>query len=145
VTGVWRPEAGGANLLTIVALKQMFDGHARQTGTIASQLLHPSHSTRYVIVVDEDIDITNLEEVMWAMCTRTDPRHSITVIDGTHANVLDPMVRSRYDDNAGLVASCAIIDACRPYRLKDKFPKVAESSEEFKQQVRERWRGKLEI
>jgi UbiD family decarboxylase len=145
VTGVWRPEAGGANLLTIVALKQMFDGHARQTGTIASQLLHPSHSTRYVIVVDEDIDITNLEDVMWAMCTRTDPRHSITVIDGTHANMLDPMVRSRYDDNAGLVASCAIIDACRPYRLKDKFPKVAESSEEFKQQVRERWRGKLEI
>lgn len=145
VTGVYRPEAGGANLLTIVSIKQLYDGHARQVGTVASQLLHPSHSTRYVIVVDDGLDITNLEEVMWAVCTRSDPARSIAIIDQTHANALDPMVRSRYDKAAGNTASCAIIDACWPYRALAKVPKVAESSEEFKKQVKAKWRGKLSL
>ena len=145
VTGVYRPEAGGANLLTIVSIRQLYDGHSRQVGTVASQLLHPSHSTRYVIVVDDGLDITNLEEVMWAVCTRSDPARSIGIIDRTHANALDPMVRSRYELNAGNTGSCAVIDACWPYRFLAKVPKVAESSEEFKQQVKAKWSGILPL
>jgi 4-hydroxy-3-polyprenylbenzoate decarboxylase len=71
ITGIYRPEAGAANLLTVVSIRQMFAGHARQVGTVASQLL--SHPTRYVVVVDDDIDVMNVEDVVWAMCTRTDP------------------------------------------------------------------------
>jgi UbiD family decarboxylase len=143
VTGVYRPEAGAANLLTVVSIKQLYDGHARQVGAVASQLLHPSHSTRYVVVVDDGIDITNLEEVMWAVCTRSDPARSIAIIDQTHANALDPMARSRYDKAAGNTASCAVIDACWPFRSLSKVPKVAESSEEFKKQVKAKWSGIL--
>jgi UbiD family decarboxylase len=145
ITGVYRPECGGANLLTIIGIRQMYDGHARQAGVVASQLLHPSHSTRYVIVVDEDIDITSLEDVLWAVCTRSDPRNAISVIDHTHANVLDPMVRSRFDERAGHTSSCAVIDACRSYSLRGRFPKVAESSAEFKKRVREKWSGVLDL
>ena len=145
VTGVYRPEAGGANLLTIVSIKQLYDGHSRQVGTVASQLLHPSHSTRYVIVVDDGLDITNLEEVMWAVCTRSDPARSIAIIDRTHANALDPLVRSRYEANAGNTGSCAVIDACWPYRFLAKVPKVAESSDEFKKQVKTKWSGVLPL
>ena len=145
ITGVYRPESGGANLLTLISVKQAYDGHARQAGVVASQLLHPSHSTRYVIVVDDDIDVLNLDDVMWAVCTRSDPRHAITLIDHTHANILDPMVRSRFDERAGHTGSCAVIDACRPFPLRDRFPKVAESSAEFKKQVREKWAGILNL
>jgi 4-hydroxy-3-polyprenylbenzoate decarboxylase len=145
ITGVYRPESGGANLLTIIGLQQKYDGHARQVGVIASQLLHPSHSTRYVIVVDDDIDVESLEDVMWAVCTRSDPRNSITVIDHTHANLLDPMVRSRFDEKAGHTGSCAVIDACRPFAAKECFPKVAESSAEFKKLVKEKWAGILDL
>ncbi|HEY3305516.1 MAG TPA: UbiD family decarboxylase [Candidatus Binatia bacterium] len=145
IAGVYRPESGGANLLTLISLKQGYDGHARQAGVVASQLLHPSHSTRYVIVVDDDIDVLDLEEVMWAVCTRSDPARSITIIDHTHANMLDPMVRSRFDESAGLTGSCAIIDACRPFSRRNQFPKVAESSAEFKKQVREKWAKILQL
>jgi len=145
ITGVYRPESGGANLLTFLSIKPAYDGHARQAGIVASQLLHPSHSTRYVIVVDDGLDITNLEEVMWAVSTRSDPARSITIIDQTHANALDPMVRSRYEPNAGNTGSCAIIDACWPYRARSKVPKVAESSEEFKKQVKDKWSGILPL
>ena len=139
VTGVYRPESGAGNLLTLISLKQTYDGQARQVAVIASQIMNPSYSTRYVIVVDDDINIMNLEDVMWAVCTRSDPVRSITLIDRTRANFLDPMVRSRFDANAGHTGSCAVIDACRPYALRDRFPKVAESSAEYKQQVREKW------
>ena len=143
ITGVYRPEAGAANLLTVIGIKQMFHGHARQVGVVASQLL--SHPTRYLLVLDDDIDVTNLEDVVWGMCTRTDPSRSITIIDDIHVNILDPMVRSRFDTNAGHIGSCAVIDACKPYQFLDKFPRVAESSEEFKKLVRQKWSGVLDI
>jgi UbiD family decarboxylase len=143
VNGVYRPEAGAANLFTVISIKQMHAGHARQVGVVASQLL--SHPTRYVVVVDEDIDVMSLEETIWAICTRTDPRRSIAIIDDIHVNVLDPMVRSRFDDNSGHTGSCAVIDACKPYQQFDRFPKVAESSTEFKRTVREKWAGILKL
>lgn len=143
ITGVYRPEAGAANLLTVVGIEQMYHGHARQVGTVASQLL--SHPTRYLIVVDADIDVTNLEDVMWAVCTRTDPTRSITLIDDIHVNVLDPMVRSRFDRDAGHTGSCAVIDACKPYQRREQFPKVAESSVEFKKTIRKKWSGILKL
>jgi UbiD family decarboxylase len=143
ITGIYRPEAGAANLLTIVGIKQMFHGHARQVGTVASQLL--SHPTRYLVVVDDDIDVTNLEDVVWGICTRTDPIRSITIIDDIHVNILDPMVRSRFDKGAGHTGSCAVIDACKPYQLLEQFPKTAESSEDFKKFVRSKWAGTLNL
>jgi len=143
ITGVYRPESGGGNFLTVIGLKQAYDGHARQAAVVASQLMQMS--SRYVIVVDDDIDVLNLEDVMWAVCTRTDPARSITLIDQTRANILDPMVRSRYDKNAGHTSSCAVIDACRSYALRDRFPKVAESSVEFKQQIKQKWAAILNL
>lgn len=143
ITGVYRPEAAAANLLTVVAIRQAFAGHARQVGTVASQLL--SHPTRYVVVVDDDIDVMSLEDVVWAICTRTDPSRSIGIIDGVHVNVLDPMVRSRFEENAGHTGSCAIIDACKPFQHLSEFPKVAESSGEFKKTVREKWSRILKL
>ena len=143
ITGVYRPEAGAANLLTVISIKQMHAGHARQVGTVASQLL--SHPTRYVVVVDNDIDVMSLEDTIWALCTRTDPIRSIAIIDDIHVNVLDPMVRSRFDKNSGHTGSCAVIDACKPFQQLHRFPKVAESSAEFKKTVREKWSGILKL
>ena len=143
ITGVYRPEAGAANLLTAVSIRQMFAGHARQVGTVASQLL--SHPTRYVVVVDDDIDVTSLEDIIWAICTRTDPSRSITIIDDIHVNVLDPMVRSRFDKSKGHTGSCAIIDACKPYQFLTAFPKTAESKEDFKKAVRQKWSAVLNL
>ena len=65
---------------------------------------------RYVVVVDEDVDPTNLEEVVWAMCTRSDPERSLDIIKRAWSGPLDPAIRP---DKKGF-NSRAIIDATRP-------------------------------
>ena len=41
---------------------------------------------RYVVVVDDDIDITNMDDVLWAMTTRVDPARDIEIISGAYAS-----------------------------------------------------------
>ena len=74
VRGVWYHEAAGAAyLFLVVAIKQRYPGHARQAGLIATECHAAAYLGRYTIVVDDDIDPTNLNEVLWALCTRSDP------------------------------------------------------------------------
>ena len=80
VTAAWAHEIGTARLLLGVAIKQRYPGHAKQAGHIAAMCHAGAYAGRYVIVVDDDIDVSNLEEVIWAMCTRSDPADSIDII-----------------------------------------------------------------
>ena len=73
VTEVWAHEVGGSRLFLAVAIKQRYPGHAVQAGHIAAMCHAGAYLGRFVIVVDEDVDVTNLEEVIWAACTRCDP------------------------------------------------------------------------
>jgi 4-hydroxy-3-polyprenylbenzoate decarboxylase len=133
VQGVWCHEAGGAYFFNVISLKQRYPGHARQAGLIATQIA--SWMGRYVVVVDEDIDPTDLGQVIWAICTRTDPTQSIEIIRRTYTNGLDPMV----GDGEALFTSRAIIDACRPFeRLKD-FAPVIEMDPALLRQVSEKF------
>ena len=70
VVGVWQHVA---QLMTVVALKQRYAGHAQQVGAAAALIAGGVSMGRYVIVVDEDVNVLDLEEVIWAMSTRTDP------------------------------------------------------------------------
>ncbi|MFC2123088.1 UbiD family decarboxylase, partial [Bacteroidota bacterium] len=60
VKGAWSHEAGGARLFTVVSIKQRYHGHSRQAGVLASQLDPSSMQGRWVVVVDDDIDPTNM-------------------------------------------------------------------------------------
>src|SRR5713226_5724985 len=77
VRGVWCHEAGGSRLLIFVSIKQRYPGHARQAGLVASYCHAGAYLGRYVIVVDDDIDVTNTNDVLWALCTRSDPEQDI--------------------------------------------------------------------
>jgi hypothetical protein len=74
VAGVWVHEFGGARMFNVVAIKQAYPGHARQAGLLAAGCQSGSYLGRFVVVVDDDVDPTDLFDVMWAMCTRCDPR-----------------------------------------------------------------------
>ena len=77
-----------------------------------------------MIVVDEDIDVSNLEELIWAMLTRSDPASSIDIIHNAWSTPLDPRIepeRKAVGDNTN---SRAIIDACRPWHWRENFPRV---------------------
>src|SRR5207237_6697034 len=73
VKGVWVHEAGCARMFNVISIKQAFAGHAKQAALLAASCQSGSYLGRFVVVVDDDVDPTNLEEVIWAMSTRCDP------------------------------------------------------------------------
>jgi UbiD family decarboxylase len=141
VQGVWAHEIGGARMFNVVAIRQRYAGHARQAGHILSQCGVGAYLSRWTIVVDEDIDPANLQEVMWAVATRTDPAIDIDIIQRGMGSKNDPMfVAYKYD---APFSSKAIIDACRPWDHKDSFPAVAEASKELQEKTRAKWKDLL--
>src|SRR5258706_11664930 len=80
VRAVWAHEIGGARMFNVVAVKQRYAGPARQAGHILSQCGVGAYMSRYSVVVDDDIDPSNLQEVMWAVATRSDPAIDIDII-----------------------------------------------------------------
>ena len=139
VTEVWAHEVGGSRLLLAVAIKQRYPGHATQAGHVAAMCHAGAYLGRFVIVVDDDIDVSNLEEVIWAVCTRCDPATSIDFITGAWSSALDPTI-SPDDRKAGkLTNSRAIIDACRPFHWKDEFQKVNAPTPEAKRAAWDKW------
>ena len=141
VHAVWAHEIGGARMFNVVAIKQRYAGHARQAGHILSQCGAGAYMSRYSVVVDEDIDPSNLQEVMWAVATRTDPSIDIDIIQRGMGSKNDPMfVAYPYD---APFSSKAIIDACRPWDHIEEFPPVAEISRELEARIRAKWKDIL--
>lgn len=126
VKGVWCHEAGGARMFNVIAIKQAYPGHARQAGMLAASCQSGSYLGRFVVVVDEDVNPTDVFDVLWAMCTRCDPAHDIEFIRRTWSGPLDPIL-----DRASSTNSRAVIDACRPFERLNDFPPVARASPEL--------------
>ena len=142
VQGVWAHEIGGARMFNVVSIKQRYPGHARQAAHILAQCGVGAYMSRYSVVVDEDIDPANLQEVMWAVATRTDPEIDIDIVKRGYGSKNDPMhIASRYRSTFN---SKAIIDACRPYDYLKEFPEVAEASKPLQEATRAKWRHILE-
>ncbi|MCL4518354.1 MAG: UbiD family decarboxylase [Thaumarchaeota archaeon] len=137
VVKVWRHEAGCSQFFTVVSIRQQYLGHARQAGFIAAQCEEGAKSMgRFVVVVDEDIDPSDLGEVVWALSTRTDPATCIDFIRRAPSIGLDPMIRKPTDHYS---SSRAVIDACKPFEWISEFPKSVEINEELVAVVKKKW------
>jgi 4-hydroxy-3-polyprenylbenzoate decarboxylase len=140
IRGVWYHEAAGAAyLFLVVSIKQRYPGHARQAGLVATECHAAAYLGRYTVVVDDDIDPTNLDEVLWAVCTRSDPAKDIEILRRCWSGPLDPIIPK---DQKGF-NSRAIIDATRPYEWLSSFPPVSRSSKELRERVLGKWGNKL--
>ncbi|HCH56023.1 MAG TPA: UbiD family decarboxylase, partial [Rhodospirillaceae bacterium] len=139
VTATWLHEVGTARMLMGVAIKQRYPGHAKQAGHVACQCQIGAYAGKYVVVTDEDVDVSNLEELIWAMLTRSDPATSIDIINGAWSTHLDPRISPEDKEAGNLTNSRAIIDACRPFHWKDEFPPVNSPSLELARESREKW------
>ncbi len=135
VTGAWLHQAGAGRTFCVVAVKQRYFGHSTQVGLVASQVNPVGYIGRWIVVVDDDIDPTDIHEVIWAMGTRCDPKTRTTLLDNCWSSRLDTMVF----DYSRLYNSRMVIDACRPYEKLDSFPKVAQTSPEFAAKIRAKW------
>jgi UbiD family decarboxylase len=134
IRGVWVHSAGSGRTFNVVSIKQRYYGHSRQAGMLASQIPPSAYVGRFIIVVDDDIDPSNLGEVIWAMGTRCDPAQDIEITRKCWGSRLDPLNVSDQHYN-----SRAVIDACIPYERIKEFPKVAQSSPELRKKLVEKY------
>jgi len=139
VQRVWCHEVGGSRLLHGVAIRQKYPGHAVQAGQIAAQCGAAAYASKYVIVTDEDVDVTNLDHLIWAMLTRTDPKESIQFIEGAWDSPADPRLSPEKRAAGDMTHSVAIINACKPYHWRDKFPPSNAPSPEIARRAREKF------
>ena len=85
---------------------------------IASQCHAGAYLGRFVVVVDDDIDPSNTDDVIWAMGTRCEPAEDIDILRRCWSGPLDPVIQvGKKGFN-----SRAIIDATRPYEWMKDFP-----------------------
>lgn len=72
----------------VVQLRQRFTGEAKNVllGALSTQYLHP----KVVVAVDEDVDIFNPAEVLWAIGTRVNPEKDVFVVNNTRVHPMDP-------------------------------------------------------
>jgi len=139
VTGVWAHECGGSRMLYGVSIRQRFDGHAVQAGHIASQCHAGAYGGRWVIVVDDDIDVSNLPDLIWAALTRADPVSDIDFIRGGWNSPADPRIEPANRARGAITSSRMIINACRPFSWRDEFAAPVKPSPEFARQAREQF------
>lgn len=143
IKGLWLHEAGGSRMLIVIAIEQRYPGHARQVGVLASQIRAAAYLARYIVVVDEDIDPMNLEDVVWAVCTRSDPARDIDILRRGWSTPLDPMVSPEQRRLRDFTNSRAVIDATRPFEWRNEFPAVSESSPALKEKILAKWSREL--
>jgi 4-hydroxy-3-polyprenylbenzoate decarboxylase len=135
ICGVWQHHMAPNWMFTVVSIQQRYPGHARQAGLVASQAQGGAYMGRYVIVVDEDIDPSNIEDVIWALTTRSDPERDIEILRRCWSGPLDPII----PEGGKGFNSRAVIDACRPYEWRDQFPPVVEVEPELRERVLRKW------
>lgn len=122
IVDFWLPPEGCSYRIAVVSMKKAYAGHAKRVMMGVWSYLRQFMYTKWVIVVDADIDARNWKEVMWAVSTRMDPARDITVIENTPIDYLD------FASPVSGLGSKIGLDAT------DKFP--GETNREWGRQIR---------
>ncbi len=89
ITDFYLPPEGCSYRLAVVSMKKAYAGHAKRVMMGVWSFLRQFMYTKFVIVVDDDIDPRDWKDVIWAMTTRVDPSRDITLVDNTPIDYLD--------------------------------------------------------
>ena len=89
ITDFYLPPEGCSYRMAIVTIKKQYPGHAKRVMLGVWSYLRQFMYTKFVIVVDDDINIRDWKDVIWAMTTRMDPARDTVVIENTPIDYLD--------------------------------------------------------
>ncbi|MGK2871906.1 MAG: UbiD family decarboxylase [Alphaproteobacteria bacterium] len=89
ITDFWLPPEGCSYRIAVVSIRKAYPGHAKRVMMGIWSYLRQFMYTKWVIVVDDDINIRDWKEVMWAISTRMDPVRDITQMQNTPIDYLD--------------------------------------------------------
>ncbi|WP_087687367.1 UbiD family decarboxylase [Pandoraea sp. PE-S2R-1] len=89
ITDFYLPPEGCSYRMAIVQMKKAYAGHAKRVMFGVWSFLRQFMYTKFIVVVDEDVDIRDWKEVIWAITTRVDPTRDTTLVDQTPIDYLD--------------------------------------------------------
>ena len=89
ITDFYLPPEACSYRMAVVSIKKQYPGHAKRVMMGVWSFLRQFMYTKFVIIVDDDIDVKDWKEVIWAMTTRVDPTRDTTLIDNTPIDYLD--------------------------------------------------------
>lgn len=138
IQGVYAHPAGAGGFgMTVISLEQRYAGHAAQCLALAGQVPGGAYYTKWIIAVDEDIDPTDMDQVIWAMSSRSNPIEDIDILRNTWSTWLDPTQNPPEERPYG---SKALINACKEHRYLPVFSKRTTLSRETYDNVAKRWK-----
>ena len=140
VTGVSFVYEARRRTMVVVSLKQSYPGHVKQAALIAAGTYRGATNLgKFIIIVDDDIDPTNISEVIWAIATRCDPKTQIEFLTNRASYASDPRLSPEQRKSGDLTCSTAIIDACKPWTWRNQFPVTTKMTREVSDEVRRKW------
>ena len=89
IVDFYLPPEGCSYRMAVVSMKKQYPGHAKRVMMGVWSFLRQFMYTKFVIVTDDDVDVRNWEDVIWAMTTRMDPTRDTVLIDNTPIDYLD--------------------------------------------------------
>ena len=89
IVNFYLPPEGCSYRVAVVSMKKQYAGHAKRVMMGIWSFLRQFMYTKFVIVVDDDIDVRNWQDVIWAMTTRMDPSRDATLVENTPIDYLD--------------------------------------------------------
>ncbi|MCL4519674.1 MAG: UbiD family decarboxylase, partial [Thaumarchaeota archaeon] len=134
VTGVWKP----SRWMTVVSMHQSTEDDAKRAGELAIRS-RGVYLDRFIVLVDDDIDPTNIHDVLWAISTRCEPSTGITVYPNLDGSTLDPLVSPERSARGDFTHSKAVINACKPFQWLERFPRTNTLTKETMKSISERW------
>ena len=141
VQGVWEYTT---RYITAISIKQKYGGHAKRTAMALLGSTYGYHR-RFVIIVDDDIDPSDIDQVLWALATRCDPATAINVITEAWSTPLDPRITPEARTQRNFTNSVAVINACQPYHWKDQYAQTCYFPEEVRRKTYEKWKEVLKL
>ncbi len=137
IKGVYaHPAAAGGFGMTIVSLEQRYAGHAPQALALTAQVPGGAYYSKWIVAVDEDVDPSNINQVLWAMATRCNPIEDIDILRQTWSTWLDPTQNPPEERPYG---SKALVNACMEHRYIKQFSKRTKVRRSVYESVASRW------
>jgi 4-hydroxy-3-polyprenylbenzoate decarboxylase len=129
------PPEGCSYRLAIISMKKQYPGHAKRVMLGLWSFLRQFMYTKFVIVTDDDVNIREWKDVIWAMTTRMDPARDITLLENTPIDYLD------FASPVSGLGSKIGFDATNKWlgETTREWGRPITMSEEIKQRVDEMW------
>lgn len=130
------PAAASGWGMVVVSLQQKYAGHAAQVLALTAQCPAAAYYTKWIIAVDDDVDPTDMNDVLWALSTRCHPSEDIDLLRNTWSTGLDP---SRFPPESRPYGSKVLINACKPHQHMAHFPLATMLRKSTYERVAKRW------